>query len=155
MWARARDEDGGVAARRPGGRSTDCRAKRAGADRSAAESGDEERGQVTPLIAVAIVLVGGIALVLGHIGGMLVAHAQARAAADAAALAGALEGPAAAAEAAAANGARLLEVEVDGADTEVRVQVGEAIAWARARRGLSRVASATAFSPSRAPTSVP
>ena len=31
----------GVAVRRPGARSTDCRAKRVGADRSAAESGDE------------------------------------------------------------------------------------------------------------------
>ena len=115
----------------------------------------DEDGQVMPLVAVAIVLVGGIALVIGHIGGMLVAHAQARAAADAAALAGALEGPAAAAEAAAANGATLLEIEVDDTDTEVKVQVGDAIALARARRGLSRVASATAFSPSRERTSVP
>ena len=131
-----KDESGG-AVRRPGARSTDCRAKRAGADRSGAESGDEaaesgdegrESGQVMPLIAVAIVLVGGIALVIGHIGGMLVAHAQARAAADAAALAGALDGPAAAAEAAAANGARLLDVTVDDTDTEVKVQVGDAIA---------------------------
>jgi Putative Flp pilus-assembly TadE/G-like len=136
------------AVRRWGARSTDCRAKRAGADRSAAESGDRELGQVTPLIALAILLVGGIALVIGHIGGMLVAHAQARAAADAAALAGALDGPAAAAEAAVANGARLLEVRVDETDTEVKVQVGDAIALARARRGLSRVAAATAFSSS-------
>ena len=110
---------------------------------------------MTPLIAVAIVLVGGIALVIGHIGGMLVAHAQARAAADAAALAGALDGPAAAAEAAVANGARLLEIDFDDSDTEVKVQVGDAIAFARARRGLSRVASATAFSPSREQTDGP
>jgi type IV secretory pathway TrbL component len=100
-------------------------------------------------------LVGGIALVIGHIGGMLVAHAQARAAADAAALAGALDGPAAAAEAAAANGARLLEVRVDDTDTEVKVQVGDAIVLARARRGLSRVAAATAFSPDRGRSSEP
>ncbi|RPI10484.1 MAG: hypothetical protein EHM63_03065 [Actinobacteria bacterium] len=144
----ARDETRGVAGRRRGARSTDCRAERAGADRSEAESGDTEKGQVTPLIALAIVLVGGMALVIGHIGGMLVAHAQARAAADAAALAGALDGPAAAAEAAVANGARLLEVRVDETDTEVKVQVGDAIALARARRGLSRVAAASAFSPS-------
>jgi hypothetical protein len=112
------------------------------------DTDDADSGQVMPLMAVAVMLVGGIALVLGHIGGMLVAHAQARAAADAAALAGALEGPAAAAEAATVNGALLLDVEVDETDTEVRVQVGDAIARARARRGLSRVASATAFSPS-------
>ena len=34
-------------------------------------------GQVTPLVAVAVLLAGGIALVVGHIGGMLADHAQA------------------------------------------------------------------------------
>ena len=33
-------------------------------------------GQVTPLVAVAVLLAGGIALVVGHIGGMLADHAQ-------------------------------------------------------------------------------
>ncbi|HMK11460.1 MAG TPA: pilus assembly protein TadG-related protein [Acidimicrobiales bacterium] len=104
-------------------------------------------GQVTPLVAVAVVLAGGIALVIGHIGGMLADHAQARAAADAAALAGAMAGPAAAEEAATANGATLVDIEVNGADTEVRVRVGDAVALARARRGLSSAARATAFEP--------
>lgn len=104
-------------------------------------------GQVTPLVAIAVLLAGGIALVVGHIGGMLADHAQARAAADAAALAGAMAGPAAAEQAAAANGARMLEIEVNGVDTEVRVQVGDAIAVARARKGLSDAARATAFDP--------
>lgn len=104
-------------------------------------------GQVTPLVAVAVLLVGGIALVVGHIGGMLADHAQARAAADAAALAGAMSGPAAAEEAAAANGGTLVELTFSGADTEVRVRVGDAVALARARRGLSRAAKAGAFTP--------
>lgn len=138
MWVRVQRDEVGGAVRRRGARSSDA-----------------DSGQVMPLMAVGVLLVGGIALVIGHIGGMLVAHAQARAAADAAALAGALDGPAAASEAAIANGAQLLEVQVDETDTEVRVQVGEAIAWARARRGLSRVASATAFSPSRPRTMWP
>ncbi len=104
-------------------------------------------GQVTPLVAVALLLVGGIALVIGHIGGMLADHAQARAAADAAALAAAMAGPAAAEEAATANGGTLVEIDFSGADAEVRVRVGEAIAVARARRGLSSAAKASAFSP--------
>ncbi len=104
-------------------------------------------GQVTPLVAVAIVLVGGIALVIGHIGGMLADHAQARAAADAAALAAAMAGPSAAEEAATANGGTLIDIDFSGADAEVRVRVGEAVAVARARRGLSTTAEATAFSP--------
>ena len=104
-------------------------------------------GQVTPLVAVAVLLVGGIALVVGHIGGMLADHAQARAAADAAALAGAMAGSAAAEEAATANGGTLVDIEFSGADTEIRVRVGDAVALARARRGLSTAAKASAFAP--------
>ena len=104
-------------------------------------------GQVTPLVAVAVLLAGGIALVIAHIGGMLADHAQARAAADAAALAGAMAGAGAAEEAATANGATLVDIEFDGADTEVRVRAGDAVALARARRGLSSAARATAFEP--------
>ena len=104
-------------------------------------------GQVTPLVAVAVLLVGGIAVVVGHIGGMLADHAQARAAADAAALAGAMSGPAAAEEAATANGGTLVELSIDGGEAEVRVRVGDAVAVARARRGLSQAAKATAFAP--------
>ena len=51
-------------------------------------------------------------------------HARARAAADAALLVGAMAGPAAAEEAAVANGGTLVEILVSGGDTEVRVRVG-------------------------------
>jgi hypothetical protein len=111
------------------------------------ERGQGTNGQVTPLVAVAVVLVGGMALVVGHIGGMLADHARARSAADAAALAGAMAGPAAAEEAAVANGGTLVEIEISGGDTEVRVRVGDAVAVARARRGLSSAAKASAFTP--------
>jgi hypothetical protein len=109
--------------------------------------GKGTNGQVTPLVAVAVVLTGGIAVVVGHIGGMLADHARARAAADAAALAGAMSGPAAAEEAATANGGTLVELQVSGGDAEVRVRVGDAVAVARAHRGLSQAAKATAFAP--------
>jgi hypothetical protein len=58
-----------------------------------------------------------------------------------------MAGPAAADEAASANGGTLLEIEISGADTEVRVRVGDAVAVARARKGLSQAARATAFTP--------
>ncbi|MGH9154319.1 MAG: hypothetical protein ACRD1K_00335, partial [Acidimicrobiales bacterium] len=55
-------------------------------------------------------------------------------AADAAALAGAAAGPAAARELAASNGGRVVDYERDGADTTVEVELGPAVARARARR---------------------
>ena len=62
-------------------------------------------------------------------------------------LAGAMAGPAAAEEAAVANGGTLVEIEISGGDTEVRVRVGDAVAVAWARRGLSSAAKASAFTP--------
>jgi hypothetical protein len=93
-----------------------------------------ERGQALPLLALVIVL-GGVAVVLlGRIGGAAVDRARAVTAADAAALAGAADGRAGAADAARANGGRLLGYEGEGADTRVRVALGDAEASARARR---------------------
>jgi hypothetical protein len=94
----------------------------------------DERGQVLPLVALAVVIAGGGALLLGHLGEAAVSRAAARTAADAAALAGAAEGERAARDVAGANGATLLRFEVLGQDTRVTVRVGAAQAVGRARR---------------------
>ncbi len=65
----------------------------------------EERGSVLPLMAVAIVVLGGAVLLVGRLGVAATDRAGARAAADAAALAGAAEGEGPARELAAVNGA--------------------------------------------------
>ncbi|MGH9276800.1 MAG: pilus assembly protein TadG-related protein [Acidimicrobiales bacterium] len=93
-----------------------------------------QRGQVLPLIALAVVVVGGGAVLLGRIGEAAVSRAAARTAADAAALAGAADGEQAARQVAAANGGTVLQFEVLGQDTRVTVRVGEARAVGRARR---------------------
>ena len=99
-----------------------------------------ERGQVLPLMAVVMVVAGGLCLVVGRLGGRAVGEAQAATAADAAALAGAAAGPQAASRWAVANGATVLDYESDGADTRVRVTLdGGAEASARARRRGSPV----------------
>jgi putative heme iron utilization protein len=61
--------------------------------------------------------------------------ARARAAADAAALAGAAEGEAAARAVAEANGAELRSWRAAGDDVWVEVEVDDAVAVAKARRG--------------------
>jgi hypothetical protein len=94
-----------------------------------------ERGSVLPLVALAVVMAGGGALLLGRLGEAAVHRAAARTAADAAALAGAADGEAAARDMATANGATVLRFEVLGQDTRVTVRVGEAHAVGRARRG--------------------
>ena len=93
-----------------------------------------QRGSVLPLVALAVVIAGGGAVVLGRLGEAAVSRAAARTAADAAALAGAADGERAANEVAAANGATVLRFEVMGADTRVTVRVGRAEAVGRARR---------------------
>lgn len=93
-----------------------------------------ERGSVLPLVALAVVIAGGGALLLGRIGEAAVSRAAARTAADAAALAGAADGERAAHDVAAANGATVLRFEVLGQDTRVTVRVGGAEAVGRARR---------------------
>ena len=93
-----------------------------------------ERGSVLPLLVLAVILAGAMAMALGRLGAAAAARARARTAADAAALAGAAEGRPAAEAVAAANGARVLSYEQLGLDARVRVAVGPAEAVARARR---------------------
>lgn len=95
---------------------------------------NEEEGQILPLVALMIVVMGVGCLVLGRIGGAAVARAQAVTAADAAALAGAADTREAAASAARWNGARLVSYEQLGTDVRVRVELSGARATARARR---------------------
>ncbi len=90
-----------------------------------------------PLVALAVAVAGGGALLLGRLGEAAVARAAARTAADAAALAGAAEGERAAREVAAANNATVLRFEILGDDTRVTVRVGPAEAVGRARRGAA------------------
>ena len=92
-----------------------------------------DRGQALPLLLVAVLLAGGLLLLLAQLGGTAVGDARARTAADAAALAGAAEGEASATEVARDNGGRLVDFEQHGADVRVVVEVGERRARARAR----------------------
>jgi Flp pilus assembly protein TadG len=95
-----------------------------------------DRGQVTPLMAVVVVVAGGIALVIMAVGGVLADRAAARTAADAAALAAAAETgtdiDTVAESVAAANGATLMSVHRHGNQVEVEVRVGRATSRARA-----------------------
>lgn len=93
-----------------------------------------ERGQTMPLLALLVLLTGGIAVGLVRFGATAAHLASAQTAADAAALAGAAEGRAAADDLAAANGARIDTYAVDGAEVDVRVRVPDGWARARARR---------------------
>ncbi len=98
-----------------------------------------EGGQILPLVALMIVVMGMGCLVLGRMGGAAVARAQAVTAADAAALAGAADTKEAAASAAGWNGARLTSYEDLGTDVRVGVELGGAKATARARRATGPV----------------
>ena len=93
-----------------------------------------EKGSTVPLLALLVLAAGGAIVLLGRIGGAAVDRASARTAADAAALAGAADGRAAAASVAAADGGHIESYRELGVDTEVRVNVGDATAVARARR---------------------
>jgi hypothetical protein len=92
-----------------------------------------DRGQATPLAAamVAVVLAAMVGLVPAA--RALADRAYARTAADAAALAGAVEGEAAARALAQENGGELLVFRRSGTEVVVRVRVGGADAYARAR----------------------
>ena len=95
---------------------------------------ERERGQVLPLIALVLVVAGAAMLWLGKIGGAAVSRAQAQTAADMAALAGAVGGRDEAVALATANGARLVAFEQRGDQAWVKVELGRAVASARARR---------------------
>lgn len=86
-------------------------------------------------MVVLILLAGaGVVILVGTLGRATFERAEARTAADAAALAGAAEGPAAARELAATNGGVVLHLVEDGSGVTVTVQVGDAVATARAER---------------------
>ncbi len=96
-----------------------------------------DRGQVVPLVAVALVVVAAIGFVIVAVGEVLADRATARTAADAAALAAAADGDEAAGRLARANGATVVAIYRDGRQVEVEVRVGRATARARAEATLS------------------
>jgi len=93
-----------------------------------------ESGQATPLVAMAVLLVGLLLVGLGRMSAGTVNAARARTAADAAALAGVREGPRGAGVLAGENGAYLVEWRRGPAWFEVTVRVGDRTARARAHR---------------------
>ena len=99
------------------------------------EASRRDDGQATPLVLGVVALAVVVLLALVPLARGAADRAQARTAADAAALAGAAEGEAAARQVAAANGAVLLRWEARGTDVWVEVQLGDARARARGRRG--------------------
>jgi len=87
-----------------------------------------------PLLAVALVVAGVLAVGITRTAAVAADRAHAQTAADAAALAGAAEGRAAARDLAERNGARLVTYRQNGSEVEVVVQLGVATARARAAR---------------------
>jgi hypothetical protein len=98
--------------------------------------GNDDRGQATVLVVVALALVATMALGLAHAGRVMTQRAQARTAADAAALAGAVEGEDSARSLAEANGAELVEYVRAGDEVTVKVSVAGVVAHGRARRNV-------------------
>jgi uncharacterized membrane protein len=95
----------------------------------------DDRGQVLPMVGVAVFLVVAIALlVVVGLGHQTDDRARAQSAADAAALAGARDGEGAARSIAAANHAGVESFAIRGGEVEVIVRVGRSTATARARR---------------------
>lgn len=94
---------------------------------------DGQRGQVVPLLAVALVLCGVVALGLVRVSATVTHRSAAQAAADAAALAGAVDGPDAAQDVAAANGARVVDYLDEGGEVQVTIERRRVRATARAR----------------------
>lgn len=127
VGGRRRTENGRDAEGRPGAGT-----------RARARSRPGDQGQAVPLAAAMLAFVAMALVALVPVGRALAERAQARTAADAAALAGAAGGEPAARELAEANGGRLLELDAEGDEVVVRVQVGGVDAYARAR-GTPRV----------------
>lgn len=99
-----------------------------------------ERGQVLPLLLVALVLAGVVGAGLVRVAVASSRRSGAQAAADAAALAGATEGEAGARRLAAANGATLVSYRQEGVEVEVVVERHGVTAGARARWNFGRPA---------------
>jgi hypothetical protein len=93
-----------------------------------------ERGQVTPLLALVVVAIGGLIWGMARFGATTAHAARAQAAADAAALAGAADDRGVAEAVADDNGAEVVTYAIDGREVEVRTRVGDTWAVARARR---------------------
>ncbi|MFN2608300.1 MAG: M15 family metallopeptidase [Acidimicrobiales bacterium] len=104
----------------------------------ASGSGRSEQGSALPLMVVAVVAAGTLALQVAKLGGAAGDRARAQTAADAAALAGAADGEDAARALAEANGARLVGYTTAGLDTRVVVDLGVAQARGAAHRDRSR-----------------
>jgi Flp pilus assembly protein TadG len=97
-------------------------------------------GQVVPLVAVALLVLGAAAYGIVTVGGVLVERAVARTAADAAALElAATDDEQAAREVADANGAEVVAIRRVGASVEVEVRVGRVTARARASSSVAWV----------------
>ncbi len=96
-----------------------------------------ERGAVAPLMAVAVLMMGGLTVGLGQLGRATLERAQAQSAADAAALAGAAEGRPAATALAEANGGVLTSFDSEAATVRVTVRLGSAVAAAKAARSVA------------------
>ncbi|MFP3905923.1 MAG: pilus assembly protein TadG-related protein [Acidimicrobiales bacterium] len=97
-----------------------------------------DQAQVTPLIAIAIMLVAGVGALIVAVGGVLADRTVARTAADAAALVAAVDTDEATAEMARANGAELVAILRNGDQVEVEVRVGRVTARARAEATRDR-----------------
>lgn len=101
--------------------------------KSAFSALEGEKGQVLPLIMVALVMAGAVTFGLVHVASAVRERSSVQAAADAAALAGAGDGEAAARELAEANDAELVAFRRDGIEVEVVVTRHDVQASARAR----------------------
>lgn len=112
---------------------------------------DREGGSSLPLLVLGVVIIGGMAVLLGRLGAAATDRAQAVSAADAAALAGAAEGEASARELARANGGQVLKFERKGSDAVVTVEWGTAKALGRARRIGSDAERVPGSDPAMAP----
>lgn len=108
-------------------------------------------GQAVFLLVAVIALSATFVMATAQLGARLLDHQRARSAADAAALAAVIEGPAAAADVALANGARLVSVDLDiepGGDAvtpavPVAVRVVVSVVVTVEVRGVVAVARAT------------
>jgi hypothetical protein len=116
-------------------------------ERSTGRDQRTDRGQALPLAAAMLAIVAVALVALVPVGRALGDRARARTAADAAALAGAVEGEQAASDLAVDNGGELLEFERSGHEVVVRVRVGEADAFARARLAARRPGAPDAPAP--------
>ena len=99
----------------------------------AAASSGGERGQVTPLVLVALLFATLLALGVVRVGAAASSRSAAQATADAVALAGAADGRSAADAVAGANHATIVAFEAHGTDVRVTIERRGASATARAR----------------------